>query len=83
MNYVEDWIRRRMAFADETIFGDPQGPVYPKGDVNGDGEVNIADVNALIDIVLGGVDNSQGRSDVNSDGEVNVADVNEVISIIL
>jgi len=25
-----------------------------KGDVNGDGEVNIADVNAIIDIILKG-----------------------------
>ena len=54
-----------------------------KGDVNGDGEVNLADVNLLIDIVLGGTDASDGRSDVNEDAEVNMADINEVINIIL
>ena len=50
------------------------------GDVNGDDEVNIADVNAIIDVVLGG-DNA--AADVNGDGEVNIADVNTVIDVIL
>ena len=56
---------------------------FVKGDVNGDGEVTLADVNLLIDIILGGQDNTNGRSDVNGDGEANIADVNEVIDIIL
>jgi len=55
------------------------------GDVNHDGEVNIADINAIIDIILGG--NADGdtrhRADVNGDGEVNIADINAVIDIIL
>ena len=55
------------------------------GDVNGDGEVNIADVNAVIDIILGGnVDaDTRDRADVNEDGEINIADINAVINIIL
>ena len=53
-----------------------------KGDVNGDGEINIADVNTLIDIVLTGTSASAG-ADINGDGEVTVADINEVIAIIL
>jgi hypothetical protein len=52
-----------------------------KGDVNGDGEVNIADVNAVINVILGGESNP--RADVNNDTEVNIADVNAVINIIL
>ena len=52
-------------------------------DVNGDSEVNIADVNAVISAILTGVDNNDGRADVNGDGEVNIADVNAVISAIL
>ena len=61
------------------------GPVYLKGDVNGDGEVNIADVNCLIDVILGArsADDFEGRADVNEDTEVNIADVNAVIDIIL
>ena len=50
-------------------------------DVNGDGEVNIADVNMLIDIVLSGEENARG--DVNGDHEINIADINTVIDAIL
>ena len=60
-------------------------PVFPKGDVNGDGEVTIADVNALLQIILG-ADADEAtmiRADVNEDGEIGLADVNEVINIIL
>ena len=56
------------------IGGDPY-------DVNGDSEVNIADVNALIDLILTG--SASGQGDVNGDGEVNIADVNAVIDRIL
>ena len=52
-----------------------------KGDVNGDGEVNISDVNAMIDFILSSSDDP--IADVNGDGEINISDVNEVISIIL
>ena len=52
-----------------------------RGDVNGDSEVNIADVNAVIDIILNSGDDSNG--DVNSDGEVNIADVNAIIDVML
>ena len=52
-----------------------------RGDVNGDGEVNIADVNAVIDAILTG--NVDEEDDVNGDGEVNIADVNAVIDMIL
>jgi len=52
-----------------------------KGDVNGDGEVGIADVNALIDMILTG--NATKRADVNGDGEVSISDVNATIAMIL
>ncbi len=52
------------------------------GDVNHDLEVNIADVNAAIDMILGG-NGSTAAVDVNGDGEINVADINAVIDIIL
>ena len=53
-----------------------------KGDVNNDGEVNIADVNAVINVILGG-GGSNMSGDVNADGEINIADVNAIINIIL
>ena len=52
------------------------------GDVNGDQEVNIADINAVIDIILSGSGNLTA-ADVNKDGEINIADVNAIIDLIL
>ena len=52
-----------------------------EGDVNLDGEVNIADVNTVIDLIL--TSGSLPTADVNGDGEINIADVNALISIIL
>ena len=51
------------------------------GDVNGDFEVNIADINAIINVILTGVENA--AADVNHDGEVNIADINAIINLIL
>ena len=51
-------------------------------DVNRDGEVNIADINAVIDHILSG-DSTVYPFDVNGDGEVNIADVNDIIGVIL
>ena len=61
------------------------GEDWLRGDVNGDGEVNIADINALLDIILGGKvdDATRRRADVNQDGEIGIADVNAVMDIIL
>ena len=64
------------------------------GDVNGDGEVNIADANTVIIIINGGSSSGHTRvpdpdgdgwtilGDVNGDGEVNIADINAVINYI-
>ena len=50
-------------------------------DVNGDGEVNISDVSAIIDILLeSGID---AVGDVNGDGEINISDINAVVNQIL
>lgn len=60
-------------------------PSWLRGDVNNDGEVNIADINLLIDIILGGQadEATMRRADVNQDGEVGIADINAVVDIIL
>ena len=50
------------------------------GDVNGDGEVSVADINAIIDMIL--KDQSDLAGDVNGDGEITVADINAVLNII-
>ena len=59
--------------------GSPE-PKY--GDVNGDGEVNISDINAVISIILH-PETVNDKADVNGDGEVNISDINAVITIIL
>lgn len=53
-----------------------------QGDVNGDGEIDIADVNAVIDMVLG-LKDVNDLADMNGDGNVDVADMNLIIDIIL
>lgn len=60
------------------------------GDVNSDGEVTVADVTALVSIILGNVSPEHNpdafdfeAADVNADGEINVADVTAMVSIIL
>lgn len=51
------------------------------GDVNGDGEANIADVNVLVDMILTG--NTASYGDVDNDNEVTISDINALINIIL
>lgn len=55
------------------------------GDVNGDGEVNIGDINIVIGIILGKevAPDVLRRADVNNDTEVNIGDINAIIGYIL
>ena len=85
VNYVEGFL---------TIFNN-ELELYPtvlkggfgmKGDVNNDSEINIADINALIDLILTGNMPDEGtfwRADVAEDGELGIADVNGLIDLIL
>ena len=59
----------------------PPEPV--EGDVNGDGEVNIADVNDIIDVILTGHSGKAINADVDGNDEINIGDVNRIIAIIL
>ena len=62
----------------------PIGPPLPNlpGDLNGDGQVDIADVNAVINMMLGKV-SATPAGDVTGDYSVDIADVNAVINIML
>ncbi len=69
-------------------YQEPVGPdptTLTVGDVNGDGEINIADVNELIDIALGHPANydETRRADVNYDNEINIADINLLVFYLL
>ena len=50
------------------------------GDVNGDGEVTVADVAALIDMIV--TDEGAAAGDLNGDGEINISDINALIDMI-
>lgn len=52
------------------------------GDVTGDGTVDISDVNAVINMMLGKTDVT-AAADVNGDGTVDISDVNAIINIML
>jgi surface protein len=62
-----------------------KGGTFLRGDVNGDGSVNISDVTALIDYLLSG--NASGinlsGADCNQDGSINISDVTALIDYLL
>ena len=53
------------------------------GDVNGDGVVNVSDVTALVNRILGDTTYSDAVCDINADGVINVSDVTALVNIIL
>ena len=55
---------------------------FLRGDVNGDGDVNVMDITALIDIIMNDITDNP-RADVNEDDEINVMDITELIDIIM
>ena len=72
------------------VDGGPSDPGYfsshvtfLRGDVNGDSSVNISDVTALIDLLLGGGTISNSAADCNQDGSVNISDVTALIDHLL
>lgn len=61
-------------------------PAFLLGDVNGDGQITIADVTALVNIILGKDTTGQynhAAADVNQDNQITIADVTALVNIIL
>lgn len=54
-----------------------------QGDVNLDGQVTIADITTLVNIVLGKQTDVAAAADINQDGQVTIADVTALLKIIL
>ena len=53
----------------------------PKGDVNGDNSVDVADIATVISVMASGsAGDSPASADVNGDGVVDVADIATIIS---
>jgi hypothetical protein len=59
-----------------------RGPNYRffASDINGDGTVDISDVNEVINMMLG---KSPASADITGDGKVDISDVNAVINVML
>lgn len=64
-------------------FGGLNAAAFDKGDINGDGAVNVSDVTTLVNIILNVNPSYSGNPDVNGDGAVNVSDVTAVVNLIL
>ena len=64
---------------------EPEEPEYILGDVDDDGQVNIADVTSLIDYLLSGNASAINlkAADVDEDGETTIADVTALIDMLL
>ena len=58
-------------------------PKVQRGDVNGDGSINVADVTALIQIVLNSQTIDLAIADLDNSGTINVADVTALIQMVL
>ena len=58
---------------------------WQKGDINHDGEINIADVNQVTDAIMMNAPSvcAVAVCDLNGDGEINIADINVIINKIL
>lgn len=54
-----------------------------RGDVNGDGQVTIADVTSLVNIILGSQGGDANVADLNGDSQITIADVTSLVNIIL
>ncbi|MBQ4367494.1 MAG: dockerin type I repeat-containing protein [Muribaculaceae bacterium] len=68
-------------------FSDDAGTNLLKGDVNGDGEISVADITALVNIVLSSEQLTDPdlfyRADVNSDGEIGIADITSLVNLVM
>ena len=63
-----------------------QSGLRPRGDVNCDWEVNVADINVLVKAILSGIPYHSLYTyahDINGDKEINIADINMLINAIL
>jgi hypothetical protein len=81
--YLKQWLTGRIAWMDEQLGFDPNAP--ERGDVNGDGVINIGDVTALINYLLSrdeaGIHLDAADCDMNED--IGIGDVTALINYLL
>ncbi len=81
---IKDYLTERFEYLD-TKFKELSASSTLKGDINGDREVNVADVTTLVDYILGKnpTNCNESACDINGDKEINVSDVTSLVDIIL
>lgn len=81
---IKTYLNQRFEYLD-TKFKELAASSTRKGDINGDGEVNVADVTTLVDYILGKnpTNCNESACDINGDNEINVSDVTSLVDIIL
>ena len=74
-----------LADVQDMYFSNEAGTTFTRGDVNGDGTVNITDVTLLISSVLSSDYSAiiEQAADMNGDGAVNITDVTLLISSVM
>ncbi len=76
-------VRRTWVLLGDPTLGSPvAGPAQVVGDINGDGVVNVLDLQLLVNIIHG-VSPCTGNCDLNGDGSVNLLDLQILVNIIL
>ena len=81
---IKDYLNQRFEYLDAK-FKELAASSTRKGDINGDGEVNVADVTTLVDYILGKnpTNCNESACDINGDNEINVSDVTSLVDFIL
>ena len=82
-SYIKMEVRGGVAYFSPGDTDEPGTAII--GDVNSDGNVDVADINAIVNIMLGTAQASDypGRADVNNDNKVDVADINTIVNLML
>ena len=78
-----DSVQHRLCFLENTSY---EIHITVDGDMNDDAQIDVADVNILIDVILGRAPDGptvNNVADLNHDGKVDVADVSLLIDMIL
>ena len=81
LSFLKQWLSDRIAWMDEQLGFDPDAP--QRGDVNGDGVVNISDVTTLINYLLTGNAAADAAADCDLDGKAGIGDVTALVNYLL
>ena len=80
---INPWDFNTEVPGDMTLYAGWEPVIVSKpGDVNGDGEVDVRDITALIDVIMNSISDNP-RADVNGDSDIDVRDITALIDIIM